>query len=636
MGTIDIIGSQLDIATIVSQMMLLERQPVYRMEDQVASMQGKVNAYQDFNTKLSALANTVNMMLYGTSYSPFVTSAPFNDRLARSMFATSTARSSNENVLTATAFGGGYTAQGSYSITVGKLATAQTSFSERVLDINQNIGEISGTISATATGGKSITIDVDKRQGTILTSGLVDDEEADLEDGTITIERNGAADINITIASISSGRSLKDVRDYINSHYSSGANGIEAKIEEVEGEDEDGGPKTSYRLIIANVDEKAGTANGFTITSDVPDLGFTQTQAAKDTTIRDLQQEINDKATAEGLGINALITNDGTGYRLMIVSKETGAANGFDGSLESTLPGPGTSLVFETRQRAEDAEFTLNGFEMTSSSNTLKSVIEGVTIELKNVTQGAETVKLDLGADEDAMVDSIKEVIAAYNEVVGFINSQFRHSINLVNTSNSSDFIKSQFKSTDVTSGVLAGDATLRSVQSQLQSIIMGSSIPREDSLKTFRSMGEIGIAVNDDGTLSLDESKLKKALSDDFEQTAKLFLGYEKIGDDGKTIVDNKGNPILYGGMLSKLGDALKGLTDPLRNPIKGAMDGLTSTINNVMRNIESYELRLQAKEDMLYAQFAAADQALRQMRVLLGSIGSSLASLSNMNNNN
>jgi flagellar hook-associated protein 2 len=127
-----------------------------------------------------------------------------------------------------------------------------------------------------------------------------------------------------------------------------------------------------------------------------------------------------------------------------------------------------------------------------------------------------------------------------------------------------------------------------------------------------------MGISFNKDGTLSLDESKLKEALSENYDAVAGFFLGYEKEGYSGR-----------IGGVLTNLGEAMKGLTDPLRNPVKSAMDGLNSSISSLQKNIEDYERRLQSVEDRLYAQFSAADEALRLMSVTLASISSSLSSL-------
>ena len=602
MGMIDIIGSQLDVASIVNQMMQLERLPVYRMEDQVVSMQTKVNEYQNFNTKLSALANAVNMMLYGTSYAPLVSPTTYNNRLSKSMFASFSATSSNDNVLTATAFGG-LASMGSYSINVNRLAKAQTTVSAGFDSVSEDIGQLVGTIKV---GEQILNINLNNPAKAQIAAFEGVDPGDPLGEGTITFKTRDGRELEVEVEAADTLTTLAAKID--------GNEGFLASI--VDG-----------KLVVTTTDP--GADNGFTIEMESEDgfpeaLKYTVTQQAadKDDTLRALQSAINKAASDAGVGINALIVNSGTvdkPYKLMILSKETGLANSFE--LGGDFIGP-AGLQFVNTQEAADAEMTINGIYVNSSSNTVKSAIEGVDITLKNV---GENITLEIGVNSDDIVSAVKDIIEAYNDVVSFINSQFRPNETLSGIKNANDYIKSQFQMTDVTSGVLFGDPTLRSVQSRLQSIIFSSAVPLStDPNNPFRSMGQLGISVDRDGFLSLDEKQLRKALSEDFDRTSKFFLGYET----------SEGT--ITGGMLSNLGEALKGLTDPLRNPIKTAMDGLNNSISNVLKNIEDYERRLEKREDMLYAQFSAADEALRQMRVLLGSISSSLASLSNANNNN
>ena len=603
MGMIDIIGSQLDVASIVNQMMQLERLPLYRMEDQVISMQTKVNEYQNFNTKLSALANAVNMMLYGTSYAPLVSPTTYNNRLSKSMFASFSATSSDNNVLTATAFGG-LASAGSYSITVNRLAKAQTTVSAGFDSVNEDIGQLVGTIKV---GEQILNINLNNpaKAQIVAFEGIAPGEL--LGEGTITFKtRDGNRELEIEVGATDTLTTLAAKID--------GNEGFLASI-------------VDDKLVVTTTD--TGADNGFTVKMESEDgfhedLKYTVTQQAtdKDDTLRALQSAINKAASDAGVGINALIVNSGAvdnPYKLMILSKETGLNNSFE--LGGDFIGP-AGLQFVTTQEADDAEMTINGILVNSSSNTVKSAIEGVDITLKNV---GDNITLEIGVNSDEIVSAVKDIIEAYNEVVSFINSQFRPNETLTGIKNANDYIKSQFQMTEVSTGVLFGDPTLRSVQSRLQSIVFSSAVPLStDPNNPFRSMGQLGISVDRDGFLNLDEKQLQKALSEDFERTSKFFLGYET--SDGT----------ITGGMLSNLGEALKGLTDPLRNPIKTAMDGLNNSISNVLKNIDDYERRLEKREDMLYAQFSAADEALRQMRVLLSSISSSLASLSNSNNNN
>jgi len=615
MGTIDVIGSQLDVVSIVSQLMLLERQPVYRMEDQIASMQKKVTAYQALNTRLSALANNVNMMLYGSTTAPFVKPGTFDLRMATSVFTSRTAKSSNENVLTASATG--TASAGSYSITVNNLAKAQASISGGIADLDGDIGAISGTI--TTIGGKTLAINLDIVPKTATFTSEFSGSGAIGYEGAITLTSNNGASVSVDVET---SDTLADVANKINTAVSdyNDANVDPAKNIDITA-NITGGKLEIFSTI-------PGTANAFTVKVDDDEenaglreqLGISLTQAAANNgnTLRGLQQAINEAAARESAAINASIMYDGTDYRLMVSSKETGLANAFSIDLNSSTL---STLGFTNSQEADDARLAINGVVVTSSTNTVKNAIEGVTINLKGETKLGETVQLDLGVNNDAIVSAVKEIVSAYNAVSSYINSQFNYT-----TTNSTDSVGRQQVS--VSGGVLAGDATLRSIQSSLQSIVSGG-IPSGENY-ALRSIGQVGLSYDKDGALTLDEAKLREALDNDFDAVAGFFLGYDKtvVGDDGFESVQR------IGGMLTNMGEALKGLTDPLKNPVKSALDGINSNIRNLQQSIEAYELRLQVKEDLLFAQFTAADEALRMMRVTLGSITNSLASLTNSNN--
>ena len=483
MGSVDVVGSQIDVGSIVKQLMELERQPVYLLENQVSSLKNKITAYQTFNTKLSALSNAVNTLLYNSTSAPFVPLENFSERLPKSVFASRTATSSNENVLTATA--SGTINEGIYSISVSQLAQAQTSITKGYSSAND-------------------VLDPTAIEGSIIIGGETH---------------------NISLA--------------------------------------------------------AGS------------------------TLRDLQEEINNR----DIGINATLINDGgaNGIRLMLTSKESGTANEFVVTADLD-----TKLNIVSRQDAKNAELKINGIDISSSSNTVKDAISGITLNLKNTTTGAETVKLDVGINNDDIVSAVKDMVSAYNEINAYISSQFAYDADTGTT------------------GVLSGDMTLRSVQSRLQSVLTMSAVYAGAGENAgYRALGNVGLSFERDGSLTVDESKLRDALSKDYEAVSKFFLGYDDMPDPA-----NSGKMIKSGGFMTNLGEALKGLTDPLKNPIKSAMDGFNNNISSIEKNIAMYEVRLQAREDLLYAQWSAADQALRLMQVTLNSISNSLASLNSNNN--
>jgi len=303
-------------------------------------------------------------------------------------------------------------------------------------------------------------------------------------------------------------------------------------------------------------------------------------------TLKGLQKAIN----AADIGVTASIINDGSEYRLMLTSNKSGTANAFAIDASGFVPESGGSMPNFTQTRAAlDAQFTVNGIGITKGSNTVDDVIDGVTLTLKKTT--ASAVKVSVERDTDSVMSAIKDMVSAYNTVNSFINSQFTY-----NASRES-------------AGVLSGDATLRSIQAKLQGQLAGSV---SNALSgPYRVAGQLGLEFNRDGSLALNEEKLREAMAKNPEAVSAFFLG------DGASE-----------SMLTNLSGALGGITDSLSGPIKSAMDGMNKNIKSIQDSIRNYESRLEVKERMLTEQFSAADQALRLLKLTQSSIGSSLSS--------
>jgi flagellar hook-associated protein 2 len=201
-------------------------------------------------------------------------------------------------------------------------------------------------------------------------------------------------------------------------------------------------------------------------------------------------------------GVTATIINDGssTPYRLLLSADETGTANAF--TFTDNLTG-GQALSMAQTQAATDAQFLVNGVSMTKSSNVIDDVLSGITFTLKE--QSADPVTLRVDKDVDSIVTALKDLVSSYNAVNAFISSQFTYN-----------------KSSE-SAGVLAGDSTLRSVQSTLQNQIVQSI---KNQFTTLGVTGQVGLDFSRTGEMSLDETKLRKSLSENFTAVAALFLG--------------------------------------------------------------------------------------------------------------
>ena len=107
-------------------------------------------------------------------------------------------------------------------------------------------------------------------------------------------------------------------------------------------------------------------------------------------------------------------------FLLQIQSNEMGADEAFvmteSGSVSLGLS-DSSSLV----QAASNAEVVLDGFVVTSESNSISGVLQGVNLELKQETQ--TSFQIEVKADSSKMQSSLEEFVTNYNNVIQRIQS---------------------------------------------------------------------------------------------------------------------------------------------------------------------------------------------------------------------
>lgn len=223
------------------------------------------------------------------------------------------------------------------------------------------------------------------------------------------------------------------------------------------------------------------------------------------TTLVDLAAAINELDA----GVVASAVNVGTGtdpdWRLHLTSEQTGAASTI------TIVRDDTQLGVQTTLAGQNAQFAVSGIATTfeRETNTFSDVITGVTIALKNV--GTATVAVD--DDPDAVVERVRAMVTAFNELSQFVASQSA-------VARSGD---------NVNVGALATDGAARRLVSRLSELV---SAPLAGATTQFVNLSSLGIATQRDGSLALDETKLREALATDAEGAAEVLAGVS--GGDG------------------------------------------------------------------------------------------------------
>lgn len=303
-------------------------------------------------------------------------------------------------------------------------------------------------------------------------------------------------------------------------------------------------------------------------------------------------------------GITANIITDSTGPRLVLSSSTTGAGSDIsiaasgDSSLDVlNIDGTGTQASATAggyvSAPAANASYTIDGLQMSSSTNTITSAISGVEFDL--VTAGKSTITVD--TNKDGLKTSIQSFVDAYNALTNSINSLTK----VTNTTDSSG-------NATTSAAALAGDAMTRTLVSGLRDQVVGSSA----SGGTIKLLSQLGIATQNDGTLEINDTKLDTALNNNFASVQGFFTG--------------------TGGLLDRMTGSLTSYTQS-----NGLLDQRTSNLNQTLSDLATQQTTLDNRMDKLNATLMAKYNAMDSLVAQLKSTSSSvLTTLNALNNKN
>jgi flagellar hook-associated protein 2 len=255
-----------------------------------------------------------------------------------------------------------------------------------------------------------------------------------------------------------------------------------------------------------------GKYTGATFTQDASRASGTVTIDSSNNTLEGIRDAVN----AANIGVSATIINDGsaTPNRLVFTSKTSGATSAMkiavsgDATLDSLLAyDPAGTQNLTQSVVAQNATATINGIAVSSSTNTLTSAIQGVTLNLAKV--GA--TNLTVARDTSAVQSAVQSFVNAYNQ--------------LDKTLKSLNAYDAQTKQ----AGPLQGDYTVALIQSQIKSTL---SSPLTGVGGSLTSLSQIGVSFQKDGTLALDTAKLNTAMSSNFLDVGGLFAPMGRTTD--------------------------------------------------------------------------------------------------------
>lgn len=317
---------------------------------------------------------------------------------------------------------------------------------------------------------------------------------------------------------------------------------------------------------------------------------------------------IADAINKSGANVTASVINDGSGspYRLVLNGKDT---NNYTINTNGLTVGSGTNLkptfaqTGATYVKGIDASFSVDGVDITKKSNTITDVIPGVTLNL--VKAGTTTVSVI--NDSTAVTAKLNNFVNAYNDAIGLINKY------------------SSYDSTTKVAGVLSGDSTVKSLKTELQSLIRN---PLSGVNEDYSLLSQIGITSNaKDGTLSIDSTKLTAALTANPAAVADLFTHNSGVyGLDSSQY----GIAEQFNQKLDKLTHAYVGSSSTDNGTIATRIKGLNTKMSNIDDQVATMERLMTQKEENLNKQFSAMESLVSN--ISSGGWSSLLTTLTNM----
>lgn len=155
--------------------------------------------------------------------------------------------------------------------------------------------------------------------------------------------------------------------------------------------------------------------------------------------------------------------------------------------------------------QAQDAEFSVDGFQFRRSRNQITDVIPGVTFTLQSAdASNPKTATISLTRNLDAAKRNVQSFVDAFNSIVDFLKSN------------------ASYDKENQKAGVLFGDVTVESVRDGLIQRIIN---PVSGLEGTLRVLAQVGVTLGQDGKLSLNEGTLTQRLSEDLNGVMRLFV---------------------------------------------------------------------------------------------------------------
>ena len=494
------LASGLDTAGWVEALVSVKQQKVSLIQADLKGVKNTKNTLADTRAAFNSLRTALEKL----------TDAKFGGSF--DLFTQNTAKSSNEEIFTATVAAGAQ--RQSYDVVVQQLATFTKATSLNSASAVADDDTILSQLGITE-GSLTVYVDGKKTAINIEKDDTLGDLKSQLAAAGIKAEVDETGVLNLTAYNEGESVNVGATTDTTNFTSLIGLK-----------KNEDGSYTSTNSLFKATTATLLTAENsgfGEQISAGTFTIGNATFTIDENTTLSSLISQINNSEDAQATAywddatgkLSITSTKEGASY----INIEAGTSNFTDvmGLTQTERDENGnivsSKMYTEAQELGQNAMLTINGTSIVSTSNTITgdiSRIEGVTLNLKKVSTEEDGItKLDISQDTSGLVDAVKSFVEAYNNTLAKVEEV---------TANGA---------------ALHGETSLTSLTRTIRNYATSSN---DANGGAYKLLSQIGISVSAaDGSnistsntskLEFDENKFLKALEEDPSSVEAMLAG--------------------------------------------------------------------------------------------------------------
>lgn len=331
------------------------------------------------------------------------------------------------------------------------------------------------------------------------------------------------------------------------------------------------------------------TGNGYStdITATIPDSVFSN----GDDLATAVEKAMEEASAANGSSIDYTVTWNSSSQKLEI--SETGTLENLNikwgSSSAASALGFSTDQTITPSSSSLNAAVTVDGVAYQRQSNSgLSDLITGITMTLSDT--GSSTITV--GQETDSLKEDILALVTLFSEIATEIN-------------NNDDYDEDTG-----TWGTLARSSSIDTMESALLSAL-GMTIDVDGSIT---SLYDLGFEIDKNGNITIDETTLSDALTNNFEDLKDFILGTDDEDGLAETLNDHIRNLTITGGYIDSETSGIDAKIDDLEDSIENQqeiIDARYETMTATFVELDSYMRRMESMSSYVTQMFSATESS-------------------------